>query len=73
MVEVDFGRADLSGSAFYDCDLKNSIFDSSNLSKCDFRKAINYAIDPDNNKISKAKFSLIGIPGLLTKYDILIE
>lgn len=73
MVEVDFGRADLSSSAFNDCDLKNSIFDNSNLSKCDLRKAYNYVIDPDNNKISKAKFSLIGVPSLLTKYDILIE
>lgn len=58
IVEVDFGRADLTGSSFNDCDL---------------RKAHNYIIDPENNKISKAKFSLIGVPGLLTKYDIVIE
>ncbi len=73
IVEVDFGRADLTGSAFDDCDLHNAVFDNSNLSKCDFRKAYNYSIDPENNKISKAKFSLIGIPGLLAKYDIEIE
>jgi len=73
MVEVDFGRADLTGSSFNDCDLRNAVFDNTNLSKCDFRKADNYIIDPENNKISKAKFSFIGIPALLTKYDIEIE
>lgn len=72
MVEVDFGRADLTGSSFNDCDLRNAVFDNTNLSKCDFRKANNYIIDPENNKISKAKFSLLGIPGLLTKHDIVI-
>jgi uncharacterized protein YjbI with pentapeptide repeats len=73
MVEVDFGRADLTGSSFNDCDLHNAVFDNTNLSKCDFRKASNYIIDPENNKISKAKFSFMGIPGLLTKYDIEIK
>lgn len=73
MSEVDFGRADLTGSSLNDCDLHSAVFDNTNLSKCDFRKASNYIIDPENNKISKAKFSLIGVPGLLTKYDIVIE
>ena len=73
MVEVDFGRADLKGSNFDNCDLRNAVFDNSNLSKCDFRKAYNYSIDPENNKISKAKFALLGVPGLLTKYDVEIE
>ncbi|MBE0539484.1 MAG: pentapeptide repeat-containing protein, partial [Ignavibacterium sp.] len=61
------------GSSFNDCDLRNAVFDNTNLSKCDFRKAYNYLIDPENNKISKAKFSIMGVPGLLTKYDIMIE
>ena len=73
MFEVDFGSADLTGSLFSDCDLRNAVFDNTNLTKCDFRKANNYIIDPENNKISKAKFSFLGIPGLLNKYDIEIE
>ena len=46
MVEVDFGRADLTASSFNDCDLRNAVFDNSNLTKCDFRKAYKYAIEP---------------------------
>jgi len=30
-------------------------------------------IDPEVNRIKKAKFSVSGVPGLLNKYDIEIE
>ena len=71
--EVDFTYADLSGSVFDNCDLARSIFFNTVLEKADFRNAINFSIDPDANKIKRAKFSLSGIPGLLDKYDIEIE
>lgn len=73
LIETDFGNADLTGSIFDESDLRNTIFDNTNLSKCDFHKAYNYLIDPENNKIVKAKFSSAGLSGLLTKYDITIE
>ena len=37
------------------------------------RTAYNYAIQPDSNRIKKARFSLQGVRGLLEKYDIVIE
>jgi fluoroquinolone resistance protein len=43
------------------------------LEKADLRTAYNYSIDPSINKIKKAKFSLPGVVGLLSKYDIEIE
>jgi hypothetical protein len=43
------------------------------LEKADFRDAINYRIDPGINKMKKAKFSRDGLPGLLTRFDIIIE
>jgi len=43
------------------------------LEKADFREATNYFIDPEKNRIKKAKFSLNGLPGLLIPYDIIIE
>lgn len=73
MREIDFGKTDLTESAFDECDLSNTIFDDSILTKCDFRKAVNYIIDPEKNKIKKAKFSISGLPGLLNKYNIVIE
>jgi len=71
--EVDFTEADLTAAIFDQCDLSNATFDRTNLEKADFRSAFNYSIDPENNRIKKAKFSVAGLPGLLFKYGIDIE
>ena len=68
--EVDFAETDLTNSLFDNCNLSGAIFEQSNIEKCDFRTSYNYIIDPENNKISKAKFSQHGIAGLLNKYNI---
>ena len=71
--DSDFSEADLTGSQFANCDLLNSIFRNTILEKVDFRSAFNYTINPELNNIKKAKFSIQGLPGLLSKYDIIIE
>ena len=71
--EADFTEADLSGSVFDNCELTRAIFENTNIEKTDFRSSFNYIIDPEKNKIRKARFSLAGIPGLLVKYDIEID
>ena len=71
--EVDFSECDLSQSVFDHCDMLRAVFENSNLEKADFRTAMNYTIDPDSNKIRKAKFSVYGLSGLLGKYGIHIE
>jgi fluoroquinolone resistance protein len=71
--EVDFTNADLSGATFENCDLTGATFENTMLEKADFRTARNFSIDPEINKIKKARFSLEGIIGLLNKYDIEIE
>jgi uncharacterized protein YjbI with pentapeptide repeats len=71
--EVDFADADLSNAVFIDCDLGGAVFDNTNLEKADLRTARNYSIDPEKNRIKKARFSASGIAGLLDKYDIVIE
>jgi hypothetical protein len=43
------------------------------LERTDFRTSYNYSIDPEINRISKAKFSINGVVGLLGKYNIEIE
>ncbi len=68
--EAEFSGADLSGAVFDGCDLKRAIFDNTNLEKADFRTAFNYAFDPAQNKVKKARFSWPGVAGLLSKYDI---
>lgn len=70
---VDFTESDLTKSLFFNSDLSNAIFYKSLLKEADFTGAANFDIDPENNIVKKAKFSLTGIPGLLKKYDIHIE
>ncbi|CAN5768147.1 hypothetical protein BH10BAC3_BH10BAC3_24650 [soil metagenome] len=71
--EVDFTGVDLTSAIFNNCDLASATFDKSLLEKADLRTAYNYTINPELNKIKKAKFSLPGIAGLLDKYDIEID
>jgi len=71
--EVDFEEADLSMAVFNNCDLLHTHFIRTVLEKADFRTAVNYSLDPEINKIKQAKFSYMGIAGLLDKYNIDIE
>lgn len=70
---VDFTGCDLTSAVFDNCNLLNAKFDNTILEKADLRTSIHYSIDPEINKIKKAKFSLSGVTGLLDKYDIEIE
>jgi uncharacterized protein YjbI with pentapeptide repeats len=71
--DADFAEADLSSSKFDNSDLEGVIFENTILEKCDFRSAINFIIDPEKNKVKKAKFSAAGLAGLLSKYQLDIE
>lgn len=71
--EANFIGANLSNSSFENCNLDQTIFNDTNLTSVDFTSAYNYKIDPEYNLITKAKFSIQGISGLLDKYDLLIE
>jgi fluoroquinolone resistance protein len=70
---ADFGECDLTGGLFDNCELTEAMFDNTILEKADLKTSFNYAIDPERNRIRKAKFSANGVSGLLGKYDIEIE
>jgi len=53
--------------------LTGAMFESTNLEKADFRSSFHYSINPEINKIKKAKFSLPAVIGLLDKYQIEIH
>lgn len=73
MQEVNFTGTDMSGGIFENCDLTKAIFDRTNLQNADFTSSYWYLINPEENTLKKARFSLSGIPGLLSKYDVIIE
>jgi uncharacterized protein YjbI with pentapeptide repeats len=71
--EVDLTETDLSNAIFDNCDLRGVVFEHTILEKADFRTSYNYSINPELNKIKKAKFSMPGVIRLLDKYDIEID
>jgi fluoroquinolone resistance protein len=71
--ETDMSEADLTGALFDNCDLTGTVFENTILEKADLRTSHHYSIDPEKNRIKKAKFSIHGIAGLLSKHDIEIE
>jgi fluoroquinolone resistance protein len=71
--EIEFTESDMTGSTYDKCDLMGAKFENTIIEKADFRTSYNYSIDPESNRIKKAKFSLTGVPGLLFKYDIEID
>jgi uncharacterized protein YjbI with pentapeptide repeats len=71
--EADFTNTDLSGASFAGCDLTRTNFHGTLLTRADFTTATNYALDPEVNTLTGARFALAGLPGLLTKYDLVVE
>lgn len=71
--ETDFVETDLTKAVFKNCELKRASFSQTILDGADLRTAFNFSIDPETNRIKKAKFSTHNIAGLLDKYSIVIE
>lgn len=71
--ETDLSSADLSGASFVACDLGGAVFDRTVLEGADLRTGQHYSIDPANNKIRKARFSRVGLEGLLHSSGIIIS
>jgi uncharacterized protein YjbI with pentapeptide repeats len=67
---VDFRETDLSQSNLSGTEFSESLFISTNLTEADFRDAINYAINPAKNMLTRAKFSLPEAMSLLFSMDI---
>jgi fluoroquinolone resistance protein len=73
LLEVDFTESDLQEAVFENCDLLKTIFERTNLEKTDFRTSIRFSIDPDLNRMKRARFSSEGLEGLLYKYGLQID
>ena len=73
LVSADFMETDLTETVFDNCDLRRAVFYKTNLQKADFSTSRNFVIDPEQNKMKKAVFSLEGLKGLLEKYNLNIK
>lgn len=71
--ECDFVEANFSEGSFEGSDLINATFDQTNLEKTIFTNALNLELDPEKNQIKGATFDTDQLPGLLSKYGIVIH
>ena len=73
LTAADFMNSDLTDVVFDNCNLHKSVFSATIANKADFTTSYNFIIDPEKNKLKKAKFSQAGLKGLLEKYDLIIK
>lgn len=73
MYNIDFTEAEVKNASFADCDLKDSIFDMTNLKHTNFFSTYNFSINPSNNQIKNALFSKENCFGLLNSFNIRIK
>jgi uncharacterized protein YjbI with pentapeptide repeats len=71
-VDVDFRDACLSQADFTGTDLSRSQFSNTDLTEADMSRARNYTIDPRQNSLKGAKFSLPEAVSLLCGLDIVM-
>ena len=71
--EADLREADLTGANFDGTAFAACLFGNTNLMEADFRGARNYPINPSENKMKGAKFSLPEAMSLLYGLDIELE
>lgn len=70
--DVDFRESDLTRANFGGTDLSESLFSNTNLTEADLSNARNYHIDPGQNVLKQAKFSMPEAMSLLYSLDILL-
>ena len=68
--DVDFREGNFSEANFMFTDFTNSLFNETNLTGADFTEAVNYRIDINHNRISRAKFSRHEAVSLLESLEI---
>lgn len=71
--ECSFLACELEGASFAGSDLPGTVFEQNNLTRANFRRAQNYELNPQNNKITKAQFSTPEVLTLLKYLNISID
>ena len=71
--ESDFSESDFTESVFDMCDFSGAVFYQTRLEKSDFRTSRDFIIDPTKNNVKKARFSLLGLKGLVHAFHIMVD
>jgi uncharacterized protein YjbI with pentapeptide repeats len=73
LIETDFIDTNLSTSDFTHSNLSGTVFHNCNLTKANFSHAQEYSINPANNTVKKAIFTLPEATSLLKHLDIILK
>lgn len=73
IINADFSSCDLENSSFAGSNLSEAVFENTNLMNCDLRSVSELSLDPEKNKLKKAKINIESLPGLLQKHGLKIE
>lgn len=71
--DADFADADLSEAVFEHCSLAGAAFQNTHLVGADFSSATGFIIDPELNRIQRARFTLHGLLGVVAKYELVVD
>jgi len=71
--EADFTQADLTNAVFEYTTLSRAIFHHTQFNGADFTTATDFVIDPENNPLRQARFTVAGLVGLVSKYGVVVE
>ncbi len=72
-LNVDFRKCKLSSGDLSATDFEGSLFMHTDLSGADLTQAVNYRINPNENKLDKGKYSFPEVINLLHDFDIEIQ
>ncbi len=73
IIDAGFEKCNLENAVFNNCDLKQTVFVNNSLKKANFKTSKNYLINPKQNNIEKAQFSLPEALSFLSLLPIEIE
>lgn len=71
--QANFTNTDLSAARFENCLLSGAVFEHTRLVGADLRTAQELELDPELNELKQARFALSSLPGLLTKYGLVVD
>jgi uncharacterized protein YjbI with pentapeptide repeats len=71
--ETHLVLCDLTQAVFNHCDLALARFSECNLTQADFSTSDNLTLNPEDNTLKKAVFSMYQLPALLEKYELVIK
>lgn len=73
LTEAIFADCNLKSTLFSGCNLAGTLFEHNAMEMSDLRTSVNLTIDPEINKLRKARVNFTQLSGLLSKYGLDIE